>query len=92
MKFRRHKKLSFREWFKEPATAQDRFASAMYGAWAGIWLGGLGRIIYETPVSLPVVGKFALGGAIICLVVGAVVPKYSRVAFFPFAFFGISSN
>lgn len=92
MKFRKHKKLSFKEWFKEPATAQDRFASAMFGAWAGLWLGGLGRIIYETPVSFTLVGKFALGGAILCLVMGALAPKYSRVVFYPFAFFGIGSN
>ena len=92
MKFINQKIDSIRRWFAEPASPADRLLSAVIGTWAGVWIGGLGRVFYETPVSFMSVGKFALGGAITCMLVGAVFPKYSRIAFYPFAFIGFGST
>lgn len=64
----------------------------MIGAWAGVWIGGLGRVIYETPVSFSEVGKFALLGAISAAIIGVIFPKTSRFVFYPFAFFGFGGG
>ena len=66
--------------------------SALLGVWAGIWIGALGRIIYATPVSMMTILYFALGGALICAVFGAIAPKHIRIIFIPFALFSIGGS
>ena len=83
------RKERFLNWWSEPTNTRDRVTSAFLGFWAGIWLGGLGRIIYSTPVSGMTVLYFALGGALICSLLGASAPKHTRIIFIPFAFFQI---
>ena len=79
-------------WWSEPIRTRDRVMSTFIGFWAGIWIGGLGRIIYSTPVSGITILYFALGGALICAFFGAIAPKYSRIIFLPFTLFSIGGN
>ncbi len=78
-----------KNWLKEPVNKQDYIKSALVGLWAGIWIGGLCRIIYETPVELFSVVKFSILGAAVCAFLGLIFPKASRVIFLPFTFFNI---
>ena len=84
------KKKQIQKWWQRPATKSDRVFSAMLGVWAGMWIGGLGRIFFETPVPFGQIGYFGLYGAILGAISGAFFPKASRFLFYPFAFLGFS--
>jgi hypothetical protein len=85
-------KEKFKKWWQHPPTQDDRFMSALFGMWAGMWLGGLGRVIYETPVSIGQIGYFALCASILGAIIGAIFPKASRIMFYPFIFLGVSCS
>lgn len=71
---------------------KDRIKGAFIGAVGCLWIAGIGRIIVgELPVSISVVGGWALCGAIIGLTLGILFPKAVSVVCFPFSVFGISN-
>ena len=73
-------------------TGKDRIMSALIGLWAGLWIGGLGRVIYATPVGGGDVLRYALLGAVICAAIGGTIPKHSRIIFLPFCLFGFGTS
>jgi len=90
--FLNNRKEKFRKWWQRPPTQDDRFMSALVGLWAGMWIGGLARVLYETPVSFGQIGYFALCGSIVGSIVGVVFPKASRIVFYPFIFLGVGCS
>jgi len=86
------KKERFQAWWQKPVTKSYRVSSGLLGLWAGIWIGGLGRVFYQTPVSFNVIGYFALFGAIAGAIIGSSFPKGSRFISLPFAFMGVSCS
>ncbi len=83
----------FTQWMERPVTLKDRVISSLLGLWAGLWIGGLGSIIFiEPPIASMTVVYAALGGSLLCFIAGLTIPKYSMLLFFPFSFVGISGN
>jgi hypothetical protein len=79
----------FQRWWKAPNTRKDRYTAATIGAFGGVWLGGLGRIMLgELPVSIADVGLWAFGGVIVLSLLGAAFPKVVSCICFPFSTFG----
>lgn len=63
----------------------------MVGAFAGFWIGFLGRIVVgATPVSGTAVLVWGVAGAALVALLGAMFPKLVSVALFPLATFGTS--
>jgi hypothetical protein len=81
-----------RKWWEQPSRPGDRVTSGLLGLWAGLWIGGIGRVIYETPVSFMEVAVFALCGALVMFILGITFPKVSRFVTVPFSFFGVGSG
>jgi len=82
-------KARFLNWWRAPITSRDRVTGAVVGAFAGFWLGALGRIVVgASPVSGSVVLAWGVAGAALVAVLGIAFPKLVSVALFPFATFG----
>lgn len=80
----------FRSWWRAPATAADRAWAFVLGAWAGLWLGALGRLaLGRFPVPIGDLFWFAVASAIGLSVAGLFFPKTIRCIAFPFSFFGV---
>jgi hypothetical protein len=83
----------FLTWWQAPITARDRSTGVMVGAFAGLWIGALGRmIVAQDAVGIGELGLFALGGAIVFAAIGWRFPKAVTVLLFPFAVSGISPS
>jgi len=81
----------YKDWWSAPVNLKSRVYSAILSGMAGFWIAALGRITLGTlPVSLSVIGWFALSGIAIGILFGALFPKTMRLIAFPFAFWGIS--
>ncbi len=79
----------FRAWYRKPTTRRDRATGAVVGALAFFWLGVLGRLIFgPLPVSVGVLGWWALVSVLGGLAIGIAFPKQIAVFLFPFATFG----
>jgi len=87
-----HRIEKFKVWWQKPLAATDRFISSLMGMWAGIWLGCLFLVGYETQAYIENAGRFALYGLAIGAITGFIFPKGSRILFFPFLFFGVSCS
>lgn len=91
--FWQRQRRRFLAWWRAPATVSDRVLSAIMGAWAGLWIGGLGRmLVTSTSVPLAEVFWFAVGGGLWLAAAGAVFPKAVRCIALPFAFFGVGGG
>ncbi|MDR7150958.1 hypothetical protein J2W49_002931 [Hydrogenophaga palleronii] len=87
------KRAKFQSWWHAPATPADRAWAFVLGAWAGLWLGLIGRLIIGgTPVPLVEVFWYAIAMAVALAVSGLIFPKTVRCISFPFAFFGLSGG
>jgi hypothetical protein len=87
---RKHDK--FLKWWKAPNTKKDRYTAATIGAFSGLWLGGLGRIMLGAlPVSITDVGLWALGGIIVFSLPGLFFPKVISCICYPFSIFGVGN-
>ena len=59
-----------------PTTRSDRLTGGLVGGIAGLWIGGLGRIIFgQLPVSFEVVVAWALCAACLGFALGIRFPK-----------------
>ena len=84
--------MKFTEWWSAPNTKKDRVSGAIIGSFGGFWLGALGRIMLgELPVSLSMVGLWALAGAVIFLLLGVAFPKAISCICYPFSTFGVGT-
>jgi len=92
MNFIKSKFQDMRQWFKIKPNAKDRITTAMMGFWAGIWLGVIFAFVFFSPTPIVTLFWSAVGGAIICSIVGGVFPKYPRIIFFPFCLFSIGGG
>lgn len=82
---------NFQKWWLAPNTQEDRIRGCLIGGAGCFWIGGLGRLIFgESPVSISVIGLWALGGAVTGILLGAIFPKAVSCVCFPFSKFGIS--
>lgn len=91
--FFKKRRQQFIEWWSAPATPKDRRLGALVGFVGFFWIGGLGRIMLGSlPVSLSVVGWWALGSSITGLVLGIAFPKVITCVGFPFSTFGIGGG
>ena len=80
----------FREWWCAPTTRADRILGAIVGGLGGLVAGLLARLLLgQLPVSLAVVGWWALSGAVLGLVFGTIFPKAAACVFFPLSLFGV---
>jgi hypothetical protein len=62
------------------------------GGVGSFWISALGRIVIgPLPVSLSVVGWWALGGVVVGIIVGACFPKVVSTLIFPFSTIGIGN-
>jgi hypothetical protein len=79
----------FLVWWRAPITRRDRMIGAWIGAFAGFWLGFLGRIaLGPMPVSGSTVLAWGAGASVCVAVLGIAFPKTVSIALFPFATFG----
>lgn len=91
--FRRRKLDQFQAWWRAPSTPAERISSIVLGGWAGLWIGGLGRIaLGQLPIPLGEVFWAAIAVAVLLAAAGAVFPKLVRCLCFPFAFFGAAGG
>jgi hypothetical protein len=91
--FFNRRKLSFSEWWRAATTPADRIWGFIYGAFGGLWIGLLGRVLLgPMPVSFSVAGQWALGGAVLLALVGIPFPKVVSCVAFPFAFSGFGGS
>lgn len=66
--------------------------SAFVGAFAGLWIGVLGRLLLgELPVSFTTLAEVAMLGAACGLGLGVAFPKSVLLLGVPFATFGVGS-
>lgn len=73
-------------------TKKDRVKGALIGGVGCFWIAGLGRIFFgELPVSISVVGVWAIIGVLIGTILGIFFPKIVSCVFSPFSFFGIGN-
>jgi hypothetical protein len=86
------KKGRFRRWWDRPSRPGDRAMSGLLGAWAGLWIGGLGILIFGPPLGLWGILGFAFAGSVLVFCFGMVFPKASRLVTTPFAFFWIGGG
>lgn len=93
MAYLNDKLVRFHSWWRRPATPADRVWAVVLGAWAGLWLGAIGRLVLgEMPVSLRELAWFAVASAGVLAACGLVFPKTVRCISFPFSFLGASSG
>lgn len=93
MPFIDNKLTQFKTWWRKPATPADRFFSVLLGAWAGLWIGVIGRLfVGEMPVGLGELFRVAVITAAVLGFCGAVFPKTVSCIAFPFAFLGVSGG
>lgn len=91
-KFLKKRFFGFHKWWNSPITKKDRIKGAFIGAIGCLWIAGIGRVIFgEMPVSISVVGVWALCGSMVGLTLGILFPKTVSVFCFPFSVFGISN-
>lgn len=68
---------------------RDRVGAFFIGGFGGLWVGLLGRLMFgPMPVAFSVVGYWALGGAIVCALLGVVHPRVVTVLLYPFSMLG----
>ena len=85
----RSMRARFRTWWLTPPTHKDRSKALLVGAFAGFWLGGLGRLAFaDASVSGPELLAYAGAGILVFAGVGYRYPKASLILLFPFAVFG----
>jgi hypothetical protein len=88
----RRRFVGFQMWWHAPATRRDRIAGIVIGGAGCFWIGVLGRItLGALPVSLEVLGWWALGSTAVGMVLGAIFPKAAACLFFPFSTFGVGT-
>ena len=91
MSFIKRKIEATKQWWMAPTTHSDRLTGGLVGGIAGLWIGGLGSIIFgQLPVSFEVVVAWALCAACLGFALGIRFPKIMTVILFPFATFGCS--
>ena len=84
-----HRRIELARWWRAPTTRRDRIRGATIGAFAGFWIGALGRVaVAITSVALVEFAAWGLASALLGIVVGAVFPKSITCVLFPFATFG----
>ena len=80
-----------RTWWLSPATRKERINGVLIGAFAGFWLGALGRLaLAATPVSGTELAAYAGAGIVLFAGFGYRFPKVTLIVLFPFATFGTS--
>ena len=83
----------FGKWWRAPLTPKDRVMGAIVGATGCLWIGVLGRLaLGPTPVSLVVIGWWALGSIAVGVALGVAFPKATTCVCFPFSTFGIGGG
>lgn len=87
------KRARFLSWWNAPTTPADRAWGFALGAWAGLWLGVIGHLVFDgSPVPLEALIWYAVATAVALAVAGLLFPKIVRCIAFPFAFFGVSAG
>ena len=83
----------FQVWWRRPTSPIERLGAFLLGAWAGLWLGVIGRLVLGAmPIPLEELFWFAAGTAIALAVLGLVFPKYVTCIAYPFSFLGITGS
>lgn len=84
--------MSLKGWWSRPIKTRDRVLGAIVGAFAGFWLGLLGRLFLgPTPVSFEVLAYWTFGGVVVGVLTGIFFPRATTVFLYPFAFIGLSN-
>lgn len=69
---------------------EEKQRSVLVGLFAVLWIGGLGRVFWDTPVDGLEIFLFALAGSIVCGVLAYRYPRVLYWVFLPFTFFSCS--
>jgi hypothetical protein len=82
----------FGAWWRAPASRGDRALGATIGGLGCLWIGVLGRLFFDPmPVSLSIIGWWALGSVAAGVALGIFFPKVTTCVCYPFSTFGVGS-
>lgn len=83
------KSSQLKAWWRIPATAKDRVFGIFVGAWGTFWIGVFAFLAFgPSSASFGFLGMWAASSIVLGILMGALFPKTTTIALFPFIFFG----